>query len=208
MEQKYRVHFELHGQGVDKYPKGLLSIDKESGMVYVHRAVDYEDITILKVRLNTYYLTTKLLCCCTLDCCKPVVVMTSWFFTTGWVEILVWSCLTIETINIHSLVSVYSHSHSIVIGNMGLQKKVLVQRKPYPGNKGRIYHYSWTRFCLSALGIALGGFENRLEEMCTEVFKSQYKRHFSHIIFFLYILINFDSYLTICSWDFRPWRTF
>lgn len=77
MEQKYRVHFELHGQGVDKYPKGLLSIDKESGMVYVHRAVDYEDITILKVRLNTYYLTTKLLCCCTLDCCKPVVVMTS-----------------------------------------------------------------------------------------------------------------------------------
>ncbi|TMS19810.1 Cadherin-like protein 26 [Larimichthys crocea] len=52
MEQKYRVHFELHGQGVDKYPKGLLSIDKESGMVYVHRAVDYEDITILKLRFQ------------------------------------------------------------------------------------------------------------------------------------------------------------
>ncbi|TKS71004.1 Cadherin-like protein 26 [Collichthys lucidus] len=52
MEQKYRVHFELYGQGVDKYPKGLLSIDKESGMVYVHRAVDYEDITILKLRFQ------------------------------------------------------------------------------------------------------------------------------------------------------------
>lgn len=53
IERNYLVYFELFGEGVDEEPKGVLSIDKESGTLYVHRAVDYEEKTVLKVRLKT-----------------------------------------------------------------------------------------------------------------------------------------------------------
>lgn len=35
---------------MDEEPKGVLSIHKETGTVSVHRAVDYEEKTLLKVR--------------------------------------------------------------------------------------------------------------------------------------------------------------
>lgn len=50
---KYRVYFDLFGEGVDEEPKGVFSIHKETGVVSVHKAVDYEKKTMFKVRLNT-----------------------------------------------------------------------------------------------------------------------------------------------------------
>lgn len=52
VKRDIQVHFELFGEGVDEEPKGVLSIDKESGIVYVHRAVDYEERTLLKLRFE------------------------------------------------------------------------------------------------------------------------------------------------------------
>ncbi|XP_044079630.1 cadherin-like protein 26 [Siniperca chuatsi] len=51
IEEDYRVYFDLFGEGVDEEPKGVLSIHKESGTVSVHRAVDYEEKTMLKLKL-------------------------------------------------------------------------------------------------------------------------------------------------------------
>ncbi|XP_042261543.1 cadherin-like protein 26 [Thunnus maccoyii] len=48
----YRVYFDLYGQGVDEEPIGVLSIHKESGNVSVHRAVDYEEKTMLKLKFE------------------------------------------------------------------------------------------------------------------------------------------------------------
>lgn len=41
--------FNLHGQGVELDPKGLLSIDEDTGEITVHYAVDYEEYPVLKV---------------------------------------------------------------------------------------------------------------------------------------------------------------
>ncbi|XP_041807656.1 cadherin-like protein 26 [Chelmon rostratus] len=52
IERDYRIYFDLFGEGVDEEPKGVLSIDKESGTLSVHRAVDYEEKTMLKLRFE------------------------------------------------------------------------------------------------------------------------------------------------------------
>ncbi|XP_041837178.1 cadherin-like protein 26 [Melanotaenia boesemani] len=52
VERKYQVQFELFGEGVEEEPKGVLSIDRDSGFLYVHRAVDYEEKTVLKLRFE------------------------------------------------------------------------------------------------------------------------------------------------------------
>ncbi|XP_056293332.1 cadherin-like protein 26 [Pseudoliparis swirei] len=52
IERSYPVHFDLFGEGVDEDPKGVLSIHKESGTVYVHRAVDYEEHAMLKLKFE------------------------------------------------------------------------------------------------------------------------------------------------------------
>ncbi|XP_040015002.1 cadherin-like protein 26 [Xiphias gladius] len=52
IERDYRVYFDLYGEGVDEEPKGVLSIHKESGTVSVHRAVDYEEKTMLKLKFE------------------------------------------------------------------------------------------------------------------------------------------------------------
>ncbi len=54
IKQDVLMHFELFGQGVDEEPKGVLSINGDTGMVYVHKALDYEERKMLKVRLDTY----------------------------------------------------------------------------------------------------------------------------------------------------------
>ncbi|XP_062312647.1 LOW QUALITY PROTEIN: cadherin-like protein 26 [Osmerus eperlanus] len=53
IERTYRVQFELMGEGVDKEPKGLLSIDKASGTVLVHKAVDYEEHQNLRLTFES-----------------------------------------------------------------------------------------------------------------------------------------------------------
>ncbi|XP_063071878.1 cadherin-13 [Engraulis encrasicolus] len=61
VERKYRVAFELHGSGVDEEPKGLLSINEETGIVMVHYKIDYEQYKLLKlsfVARNTSNLAT------------------------------------------------------------------------------------------------------------------------------------------------------
>ncbi|XP_042358475.1 cadherin-like protein 26 [Plectropomus leopardus] len=50
IERKYRVFFHLYGEGVDEEPKGVLSINGETGIVSVHKAVDYEEKKILKLK--------------------------------------------------------------------------------------------------------------------------------------------------------------
>ncbi|XP_070708486.1 cadherin-like protein 26 [Pempheris klunzingeri] len=52
VDRKYQVYFHLFGEGVDEEPKGVISIDKESGMVSVHKALDYEERTTLSLRFE------------------------------------------------------------------------------------------------------------------------------------------------------------
>ncbi|XP_038551447.1 cadherin-like protein 26 isoform X2 [Micropterus salmoides] len=52
IERDYLVYFDIFGEGVDEEPKGVLSIHKESGTVSVHRAVDYEEKEMLKLRIE------------------------------------------------------------------------------------------------------------------------------------------------------------
>nr|XP_033484428.1 cadherin-2-like [Epinephelus lanceolatus] len=50
--------FEIHGQGVDEEPKGILQINKNTGILSVHGPVDYEKYRVLKVRrhlLNKHF---------------------------------------------------------------------------------------------------------------------------------------------------------
>ncbi|KAK7907442.1 hypothetical protein WMY93_016054 [Mugilogobius chulae] len=64
IDRVYRVNFDLYGEGVDQDPKGVLSIDKESGIIYVHKPVDYEvkDLLTLKfeAKKSDFSLDTKL----------------------------------------------------------------------------------------------------------------------------------------------------
>ncbi|XP_041638553.1 cadherin-like protein 26 [Cheilinus undulatus] len=46
------IYFDLLGEGVDEEPKGVLSIDKKSGIVYVNKPVDHEEKTELKLKLK------------------------------------------------------------------------------------------------------------------------------------------------------------
>ncbi|KAM9408246.1 cadherin-like protein 26 [Pholidichthys leucotaenia] len=52
VEREYQVYFELFGEGVDEEPKGVISIDRESGTLSVHKAVDYEEKQVLKLRFE------------------------------------------------------------------------------------------------------------------------------------------------------------
>lgn len=53
IDRQNRLTFQLYGEGVDEAPMGVISIDKESGVLYVHKAVDYEEWQKLEVRINT-----------------------------------------------------------------------------------------------------------------------------------------------------------
>ncbi|XP_051517921.1 cadherin-like protein 26 isoform X2 [Myxocyprinus asiaticus] len=44
LTRAYLVSFELQGQGIDKEPKDVLSINKDTGEIYVHGKVDYEAV--------------------------------------------------------------------------------------------------------------------------------------------------------------------
>lgn len=52
LDRAYRIYFDLFGQGVDEFPKNILSINKETGMLSVHGPVDFEEIKVLQVRLH------------------------------------------------------------------------------------------------------------------------------------------------------------
>ncbi|XP_008291658.1 cadherin-like protein 26 [Stegastes partitus] len=52
IEREYQTFFELFGEGVDEEPMGVLSIHKDSGELFVHKAVDYEERTLLKLRFQ------------------------------------------------------------------------------------------------------------------------------------------------------------
>lgn len=49
LQRDYPVQFELYGAGADEEPKGVFSIHKQSGALSVHKALDYEEITMLMV---------------------------------------------------------------------------------------------------------------------------------------------------------------
>uniref|UniRef100_A0A3P8UZP3 Cadherin 27 n=1 Tax=Cynoglossus semilaevis TaxID=244447 RepID=A0A3P8UZP3_CYNSE len=59
IDRNYQVHFDLYGEGVDVEPRGVLSIHKDSGTIYVHRAVDYEELKF-ESRKQDYSTDTKL----------------------------------------------------------------------------------------------------------------------------------------------------
>ncbi|KAL2090728.1 hypothetical protein ACEWY4_012991 [Coilia grayii] len=52
VDRKYRVSFELQGRGVDEEPIGLLSIDPETGILLVHRKIDYEELDDKVLKLS------------------------------------------------------------------------------------------------------------------------------------------------------------
>ncbi|KAL0181661.1 hypothetical protein M9458_024067, partial [Cirrhinus mrigala] len=47
LDRSYLVEFGLKGKGVDEDPKGVLSIDPNTGVIRVHRKVDYEQFSVL-----------------------------------------------------------------------------------------------------------------------------------------------------------------
>ncbi|TRY57426.1 hypothetical protein DNTS_031421 [Danionella cerebrum] len=49
LDRNYLVEFILKGHGVDEEPKGVLSIDSKTGVIHVHRKVDYEQFSILRL---------------------------------------------------------------------------------------------------------------------------------------------------------------
>lgn len=49
MDKKYLVNFVLSGSGADEDPKGVLSINRKTGEILVHKKVDYETFPILRV---------------------------------------------------------------------------------------------------------------------------------------------------------------
>lgn len=53
MENNY-TNFEIHGQGVELEPYGLLSINSYSGILTVQEAVDCEKFDVLKVRKKKF----------------------------------------------------------------------------------------------------------------------------------------------------------
>ncbi|KAK2862497.1 hypothetical protein Q5P01_002030 [Channa striata] len=64
IERDYLVYFALYGEGADEEPKGVISIDKDSGALIIHKAVDYEEKELLKlvfeVRKKDFTIDTKL----------------------------------------------------------------------------------------------------------------------------------------------------
>ncbi|XP_074524792.1 cadherin-like protein 26 [Halichoeres trimaculatus] len=52
IDREFRVLFELSGEGVDEEPKGVISIHEESGTLYAHKAVDFEEWTVLKLKFE------------------------------------------------------------------------------------------------------------------------------------------------------------
>ncbi|KAL3977865.1 splicing factor 3B subunit 5 [Sarotherodon galilaeus] len=58
--RKYPIYFELQGQGVDEEPSEVISIDKEFGVLYVHKAVDYEQWQTLELRLEARKIDTSI----------------------------------------------------------------------------------------------------------------------------------------------------
>ena len=52
MDRAYQVTFEIHGMGVDEYPQGVLTVDRMTGVVSVHKSVDYEEFKELKVLMH------------------------------------------------------------------------------------------------------------------------------------------------------------
>nr|XP_055039585.1 cadherin-like protein 26 isoform X1 [Misgurnus anguillicaudatus] len=49
LDRSYSVEFLLKGKGVDEEPKGVLSINPTTGLIKVHRKVDYEQFRVLKL---------------------------------------------------------------------------------------------------------------------------------------------------------------
>nr|XP_019942004.1 PREDICTED: cadherin-like protein 26 [Paralichthys olivaceus] len=52
IDRAYVVFFNLLGEGVDEEPLGVLKIDKESGTIYVYKALDYEEKTKLEMKFE------------------------------------------------------------------------------------------------------------------------------------------------------------
>ncbi|XP_056589457.1 cadherin-13-like [Triplophysa dalaica] len=55
LDRTYLVNFALHGEGVDKEPKDILVINKDTGEINVKGKVDYEAITDSSKALNLYF---------------------------------------------------------------------------------------------------------------------------------------------------------
>ncbi|KAI7794588.1 putative cadherin-like protein 26, partial [Triplophysa rosa] len=55
LDRKYLVNFALYGDGVDREPKNILIINKDTGEIYVHGKVDYEAITDRNKALSLYF---------------------------------------------------------------------------------------------------------------------------------------------------------
>uniref|UniRef100_A0A3Q1D214 Cadherin domain-containing protein n=1 Tax=Amphiprion ocellaris TaxID=80972 RepID=A0A3Q1D214_AMPOC len=60
IDRSYRTFFELFGEGVDEEPMGILSIDKDTGELSVHKAVDYEEKTLFQAKKMDSSIDTKL----------------------------------------------------------------------------------------------------------------------------------------------------
>ncbi|KAF4077894.1 hypothetical protein AMELA_G00193250 [Ameiurus melas] len=52
LDKKYLVNFVLSGNGVDLEPKGVLSINKKTGEILVHKKVDYETFPVLRLKFE------------------------------------------------------------------------------------------------------------------------------------------------------------
>lgn len=49
MEEEFQLQYKLQGKGVDEDPKGLFHINEDTGSIYVHQKIDYEQTSLFQV---------------------------------------------------------------------------------------------------------------------------------------------------------------
>ncbi|XP_026884679.2 cadherin-like protein 26 [Electrophorus electricus] len=59
LERSYLVNFWLKGSGVDEEPTGILSIDNNKGIVYVHKKIDFEAYQVLRLTFEARNVSNK-----------------------------------------------------------------------------------------------------------------------------------------------------
>ncbi|KAM4030279.1 cadherin-like protein 26 isoform 2-T2 [Anomaloglossus baeobatrachus] len=52
LEEEAQLVYKLQGKGVDEEPKGLFHINEDTGAIYVHQAIDYEDTPLFQWKFN------------------------------------------------------------------------------------------------------------------------------------------------------------
>ncbi|XP_040187204.1 cadherin-like protein 26 [Rana temporaria] len=59
LEEEFQLQYKLQGKGVDEDPKGLFHINEDTGSIYVHQKIDYEQTSLFQWKFNAINKTTR-----------------------------------------------------------------------------------------------------------------------------------------------------